>query len=112
VKKLVYDADAAAVDQHDYEDIMARAVNAFLEHAEEEEAGQLQTLKSKLSPEENDVRTSSHHTVHWLTGSQRIARNFLKARTMSPERPHPWAPQTGGIAQKAVAAQGRPISHT
>jgi hypothetical protein len=45
-------------------------------------------------------------TVLTISG-QRIARNFLKARTMAPERPHPWAPQTGGIAQKAAAAQGK-----
>jgi hypothetical protein len=25
---------------------------------------------------------------------------------MAPPRPHPWAPQTGGLAQKAAAMQG------
>ena len=38
---------------------------------------------------------------------QRIARAFLEARTSVPSRPHPWAPQTGGIAQKAAGAQGK-----
>ncbi len=37
---------------------------------------------------------------------QKIARAFLKARTTVPTRPHPWAPQTGGIAQKVAGMQG------
>ena len=37
---------------------------------------------------------------------QNIARAFLKARTIVPTRPHPWAPQTGGVAQKAAGLQG------
>lgn len=36
-----------------------------------------------------------------------MARDFLKARSQVPTRPHPLAPQTGGIAQKAAGAQGR-----
>jgi hypothetical protein len=35
-----------------------------------------------------------------------MAREFLKARTMVPQRPHPKAPQTGGVAQKAAGTFG------
>ena len=35
-------------------------------------------------------------------GYQKVARAFLKARTMVPTRPHPSAPQTGGMAQKVA----------
>ncbi|KAH9930884.1 uncharacterized protein B0H18DRAFT_929974 [Fomitopsis serialis] len=91
VKKLVYAADSHGFGKPDYDDVLAKAVTAFDTHAREEETDQLPTLRQKLSPEDND----------------RIVRAFLKARAAVPSRPHPWAPQTGGIAQKAVGAQGK-----
>ena len=91
VKKLVYAADDASVDQGDYVSIMSAAVDAFLEHAAEEEKDQLPKLIAKLSPEENDA----------------LAREFLKARVKVPSRPHPAAPTSGGVAQKAVGLQGK-----
>ncbi|TFY62815.1 hypothetical protein EVJ58_g3630 [Rhodofomes roseus] len=91
VKKLVYAADSHGFDKPDYDDVLAKAVTAFDAHAREEETDQHPTLRQKLSAEDNN----------------RIARAFLKARTMVPSRPHPWAPQTGGIAQKAAGAQGK-----
>ncbi|KAI0333538.1 hypothetical protein GY45DRAFT_1344001 [Cubamyces sp. BRFM 1775] len=90
IKKLVYDADATRMTKPDYDAVLERAVTAFLTHAKEEEDEQLPLIRQKLSPEEND----------------KIARAFLKARTTVPTRPHPWAPQTGGIAQKAAGLQG------
>jgi hypothetical protein len=36
---------------------------------------------------------------------QEYARKFLSARQKAPPRPHPMAPQTGGVAQKAAALQ-------
>ncbi|KAI0723945.1 hypothetical protein C8T65DRAFT_714859 [Cerioporus squamosus] len=89
-KKLVYDADATRLTKAEYDSVLERAVTAFLTHAKEEEDEQHPLIRQKLSPEEND----------------KIARAFLKARTMVPTRPHPWAPQTGGIAQKAAGMQG------
>ncbi|KAJ7580501.1 hypothetical protein C8J56DRAFT_1006460 [Mycena floridula] len=87
VKKLVYAADDidASLDQTHYDEIMTSSrgnttVNAFLEHAQEEETELLPKLVSQLSPEENDA----------------IVRNFLKARIAVPSRPHPWAPPSGG----------------
>lgn len=38
---------------------------------------------------------------------QKIARAFLKARQSVPKRPHPLAPQTGGVVQKAMGMHGR-----
>lgn len=37
---------------------------------------------------------------------QKLARAFLAARKTVPTRPHPAAPQTGGMAQKAAGIQG------
>lgn len=115
MKKRVYDADATVVTHPDYDAIMAKAVNAFLSHAEEEENDQLPVLRSKVSAEVNDVRALLHPSLCLVLSCayspglhiQKLARDFLEARTKAPKRPHPWAPQTGGIAQKAAAAQGR-----
>ncbi|TFK54664.1 hypothetical protein OE88DRAFT_1653090 [Heliocybe sulcata] len=90
IKKLVYEADSASTKSADYDAVLGKAVNAFITHAGEEERDQFPTIKAKLTPEEND----------------RLARDFLKARKMVPTRPHPAAPQTGGVAQKAVGAFG------
>ncbi|KAH9857188.1 hypothetical protein C2E23DRAFT_865769 [Lenzites betulinus] len=90
IKRLVYDADATRATKPEYDDVLRRAVAAFIAHAQEEEDEQLPLIRSKLSAEQND----------------KVARAFLKARTTVPTRPHPWAPQTGGIAQKAVGLQG------
>ncbi|RPD66426.1 hypothetical protein L226DRAFT_609269 [Lentinus tigrinus ALCF2SS1-7] len=90
IKKLVYDADATRLTKAEYDSILERAVTAFLTHAKEEEDEQHPLIRQKVTPEDND----------------RIARAFLKARTLVPTRPHPWAPQTGGIAQKAAGMQG------
>ncbi len=39
--------------------------------------------------------------------AQKIARTFLKARLVVPLRPHPLAPQTGGVLQKAMGMHGK-----
>ncbi|THG93116.1 hypothetical protein EW026_g8028 [Hermanssonia centrifuga] len=83
------DADSTSFGSADYDGIMLNAVTAFLSHAKEEEDEQFDKLKAALSPEDND----------------KMARAFIKARGAAPPRPHPWAPQTGGILQKAAAAQ-------
>ena len=33
---------------------------------------------------------------------QKMAKEFLKARTKVPTRPHVWAPHSGSMTQKAV----------
>ncbi|KAF9262557.1 hypothetical protein L218DRAFT_945111 [Marasmius fiardii PR-910] len=52
---------------------------------------QLPQIMSKLTREQSDV----------------MAREFVGARMLVPTRPHPDAPQTGGIAQKAIGLHGR-----
>jgi len=90
IKKLVYEADSASTKSPDYDEVLRKAVLAFITHATEEETDQLPTIRAKLTPEDND----------------RLARDFLRARKMVPTRPHPAAPQTGGVAQKAAGALG------
>ncbi|KAI9067110.1 hypothetical protein FKP32DRAFT_1588925 [Trametes sanguinea] len=89
IKRLVYDADTTSVDKPEFSSVIERAVTTFLTHAKEEEDDQHPIMRQKLSPEDSD----------------KLARAFLKARTKVPTRPHPAAPQTGGIAQKAAGMQ-------
>ncbi|KAL7413551.1 hypothetical protein BDY24DRAFT_388896 [Mrakia frigida] len=91
VKKMVYRADTTSMESADYDQVLFNAVQAFLVHAKEEEDVQLPKLVSMLTQEENT----------------KAAQDFLKTRTMVPSRPHPWAPQTGGVAQKLAGAQGK-----
>ncbi|KAI0647354.1 hypothetical protein C8Q79DRAFT_1009458 [Trametes meyenii] len=90
IKRLVYDADATRTSKPEFDAVLQKAVTAFLTHAKEEEDEQHPLIRQKLSAEQNDS----------------MARAFLKARKMVPTRPHPWAPQTGGVAQKAAGLQG------
>ncbi|KAI0082151.1 hypothetical protein K474DRAFT_1681502 [Panus rudis PR-1116 ss-1] len=91
VKKLVYEADSARTSRADYDQILTRAVTAFLTHAEEEETEQFDKILKALTPEQND----------------KLARDFIATRGKVPSRPHPSAPQTGGLAQKAAGLQGK-----
>ncbi|KAI0072704.1 hypothetical protein K474DRAFT_1667469 [Panus rudis PR-1116 ss-1] len=91
VKKLIFKAEHAFTSSEKYDQVMSEAVDAFLKHAEEEERDQLETLRKKLSPEDNDA----------------IARAFLKARETVPFRPHPLTPQTGGAVQKGMGMHGK-----
>ncbi|EMD38246.1 hypothetical protein CERSUDRAFT_93778 [Gelatoporia subvermispora B] len=91
VKKLVYGADATSFSKPEYDELLSRAVTGFLSYAKEEEDDQLPQLRNNLTPEQSD----------------KLARDFLKARKMVSSRPHPMAPQTGGIAQKAAGARGK-----
>jgi hypothetical protein len=58
----VYDADITRLSNPDYDAVMEKAVTGFLHHAEEEENEQFKAIRSKLSPEQNDVRFPSHYT--------------------------------------------------
>ncbi|KAL7281277.1 hypothetical protein ACG7TL_004586 [Trametes sanguinea] len=89
IKRLVYAADTTSVDKPEFSSVIERAVTTFLTHAKEEEDDQHPIMRQKLSPEDSD----------------KLARAFLKARTKVPTRPHPAAPQTGGMAQKAAGMQ-------
>jgi hypothetical protein len=56
VKKFVYEADTTHTGADNYDDVLSRAVTAFLTHASEEEQDQLPLLVQKISAEQNDVR--------------------------------------------------------
>ncbi|KAI0702976.1 hypothetical protein C8T65DRAFT_655250 [Cerioporus squamosus] len=90
IKQLVYKADSTSVASPEYDEVITKAVTTFLTHAKEEEDEQHPIMRQKLSPQDND----------------KLARAFLKARKVVPTRPHPAAPQTGGVAQKAAGAVG------
>ncbi|CDR88139.1 uncharacterized protein SPSC_03725 [Sporisorium scitamineum] len=91
----------AELDQHSISaagiDVFASHVynarNLFIDHALEEENDQLPQLCSKLTKEEES----------------KAVDDFLYARKLAPTRPHPAAPQTGGIAQKTVGAMGKAV---
>lgn len=56
----MYDAESKDFDAPEYDSILNKAYTAFNDHAKEEEEEQLDKLKTKLSPEENDVRLYSY----------------------------------------------------
>lgn len=103
----MYEVDSTHVDHQDFDAVITKAVNAFLSHAEEEERDQLPKLINSVSAEENNVRCRAfpyrQKLTRWL---QKMAVDFLKARKMAPTRPHPAAPQSGGMAQKVAGLQG------
>ncbi|KAI0675012.1 hypothetical protein C8Q78DRAFT_1010010 [Trametes maxima] len=86
IKQLLTAAGKTTVDKPEYTSVIERAVTAFLTHAKEEEDEQHPLLRNKLSAQDND----------------RLARAFLKARKLVPNRP-----QNAGAAapQKAAPAQ-------
>ncbi|CAE7068110.1 unnamed protein product [Rhizoctonia solani] len=83
VSSLGIDEFANAVEQ---------ACQLFIQHAEDEENVQYKQLSAKLSDEEKAS----------------LAKDFLKAREMAPSRPHPSAPQHGGVGQKIMGTLAKP----
>ena len=56
IKELIYKADTTSVDHAQYDEVITKAVTFFLTHAKEEEDEQHGTIRSRLSPQDNDVR--------------------------------------------------------
>ncbi|KAJ1305564.1 hypothetical protein OPQ81_000564 [Rhizoctonia solani] len=77
----------------EYANAVERACQPLFEHAQEEENDHYQKLNSILNP---------------LQKSQ-LATEYLKARSMSPSRPHPSAPDSGGMGQKVVGKIVQPV---
>ncbi|PCH37699.1 hypothetical protein WOLCODRAFT_65056 [Wolfiporia cocos MD-104 SS10] len=92
VSKLVNQADMVTMSDPKYHELLVRAVRAFVENDEREQSEQFPKLKEKLSPEDSD----------------KLARAFLRARTLVSPRPHPFSPQTGGPEKSASAARNQP----
>ncbi|KAJ9477316.1 Hemerythrin domain-containing protein [Pseudozyma hubeiensis] len=70
-----------------------KACRLFIEHAEEEENDQLPRLCKELSADEHS----------------KAVDDFLSARKMAPTRPHPSAPQSGGMTQKLAGGMSKPL---
>lgn len=60
VKKKIFKAEHAFTSSDNYDAVLAEAVNAFLEHAIEEETEQFPKLLAKFTPEQNDVCFNLH----------------------------------------------------
>ncbi len=87
---------------------MAETVDAFLAHAIEKGTEQPQAPGRPCSGAERCKSFRSFSLgfdINFI--AQKIARTFLKARRDVPLRPHPLAPQTGGMLQKAMGLHGK-----
>ncbi|GAC74509.1 hypothetical protein PANT_12c00004 [Moesziomyces antarcticus T-34] len=94
VKQLMANLDSHGISTVGLDEYAKRVVEAcelFLRHADEEEKEQLPRLVEALS--DND--------------QCKAVNDFLRARELAPTRPHPAAPQSGGIAQKTMGAVGK-----
>ncbi|BGP35446.1 hypothetical protein JCM10296v2_007284 [Rhodotorula toruloides] len=92
LEKVLYSVDWTKVDSSEFEPKFEHAIQLFIKHSDREEEDILKRLKEKLTPEEND----------------KLAQDFLTKRKAVPERPHPIAPQSGGIIQKVAGALTKP----
>ncbi|QRV92849.1 Hemerythrin HHE cation binding domain [Ceratobasidium sp. AG-Ba] len=72
---------------------VTEACKLFLQHAEDEEKNQFKKLSANLTALER----------------AELARDFLEAREMVPSRPHPSAPQGGGVGQKLMGTMVKPF---
>ncbi|KAK0559511.1 hypothetical protein OC861_006621 [Tilletia horrida] len=72
---------------------VTEASSLFLHHAKDEEETQLPKLMEKIS--KGDM--------------VELTKNFLGDRKKVPERPHPLAPQHGGITQAVAGMAAKPI---
>ncbi|KDN53038.1 hypothetical protein K437DRAFT_265978 [Tilletiaria anomala UBC 951] len=94
VKQLMSKLEQTSINDslEHFHKLFNEACDLFIKHADDEEDpnvhGSLVQLRNKVSDER----------------AAEIGEQFLKARKMAPERPHPEAPQGGGMAQKAAAA--------
>ena len=102
-----------------YHKLYNEAVDLFIHHADDEEnpsvIGSLAQLHTKVSQEKADELGQQ-----FLTARVSIALDgpfapcaadcsSSSAQKMAPERPHPEAPQSGGVAHKMAAAFTKPI---
>ncbi|CAE6528899.1 unnamed protein product [Rhizoctonia solani] len=95
VKQAMAHIDSNSVSSlgiDEFANIVERACQLFIQHAEDEENNQYKQLSAKLSNEEKAA----------------LAKDFLKAREMAPSRPHPSAPQGGGVGQKIMGTLSKP----
>lgn len=92
LEKVLYSVDWTKVDSSEFAPKFEHAIQLFIQHSDREEEEVLKQLEGKLSPEEND----------------KLAREFLAKRHVVPTRPHPVAPQSGGLVQKVLGMATKP----
>ncbi|GAA5972836.1 hypothetical protein JCM11641_003964 [Rhodosporidiobolus odoratus] len=92
LEKVLYSVDWTKVDSSEFAPKFEHAIQLFIQHSDREEEEVLKQLEGKLSPEEND----------------KLARDFLAKRHVVPTRPHPVAPQSGGLVQKVLGMATKP----
>ncbi|GAA6039163.1 hypothetical protein JCM8097_000444 [Rhodosporidiobolus ruineniae] len=92
LEKVLYSVDWTKVDSAEFGPKFEHAIELFIKHSDREEDQVLKTLASKLTPEEND----------------KLAKDFLAKRQVVPTRPHPAAPQSGGVVQKVLGTMTKP----
>ncbi|CAE6480638.1 unnamed protein product [Rhizoctonia solani] len=91
--KFVDSNSIATLGMDKYADAFQRACQALFQHAKEEENDHYQKLSAVLTaPQRSD-----------------LAVDYLKARRIVPSRPHPAAPDGGGLGQKIVGAIVKPV---
>ncbi|THG92820.1 hypothetical protein EW026_g8218 [Hermanssonia centrifuga] len=108
IKQLVWKAEHAFTSSDNYDNIMAETVDAFLAHSIQEGTEQPQAPGRPCSGAERCKSSRSFSLgfdINFI--AHKIARTFLKARHDVPLRPHPLAPQTGGVLQKAMGLHGK-----
>lgn len=91
VKQALADLDSHGISTVGLDEYAKRVVGAcqlFIHHALEEEKDQIPALCKVLS--EHD--------------QSKAIDDFLQSRKMAPTRPHPSAPQSGGVAQQTMGA--------
>jgi len=96
VKQAMAHIDSSSISSlgiDEYANAVEKACQLLFQHAEEEENTHYKQLSAKLSQSEKAD----------------LARDFLKAREMAPSRPHPSAPQGGGIGQKLMGTMAKPV---
>ncbi|KAG9120539.1 hypothetical protein FRC07_003928 [Ceratobasidium sp. 392] len=96
VKQAMSHVDSNSVSSlgiDEYANAVEKACRLFIQHAENEENVQYKQLSTELTEAEKAD----------------LARDFLKAREMAPSRPHPSAPQGGGIGQKLMGTMAKPV---
>ncbi|GAA5865575.1 hypothetical protein JCM8547_007654 [Rhodosporidiobolus lusitaniae] len=92
LEKILWSVDWTKVSAEEFAPKFDKAIQLFIQHSDREEEDVLKKLATQLSPEEND----------------KIARDFLAKRHVVPTRPHPAAPQSGGVMQKVLGMATKP----
>ncbi|GAA5998810.1 uncharacterized protein JCM10292_005716 [Rhodotorula paludigena] len=92
LEEILWSLDWTKIDNPDFGPKFEKAIEMFIKHSDREEEEVLKQLEGKLSPEEN----------------AKLAADFLAKRKVVPTRPHPAAPQSGGVVQKVLGMATKP----